>query len=894
MKRWLRAMLFTGGMLWAWLGGACTAYGKEKDSLEIEFHYIRYNEDYQDWNLWLWTNGNDGRAIILEPEGTEVTAKVTLEDVEEDTKVGILVRKGNWEEKDIPEDRFLDLTKSRDGKLQVYLWQEEPEVYYDKQEAAVRILNASLESETEICFKAYIQEGEEETFRIEDKDGNPVACKTKKAERNGSLVSGSLILDEAAELPNTYYLTIGRTKKSIRFGGIYDTKLFRRNFIYRGDDLGVTCRENKSCFCLWSPMAESVTLCLYEAGEGGTPFASYPMERGRKGVWRCEVEEDCKNKYYTYQVNVQGEEWEVTDPYAQSTGINGQRGMIVSHEEASPENFEDDGFRRTPDKREVILYEMSVRDYTSDEASGIKERGKYLGLTEENTKNPQGDSTGLSYLGELGITHVHLLPIQDFGGLDEKKPEESYNWGYVPMNHFTPEGAYSTDPFHGEVRVKECKEMIKSLHEKNIGVVMDVVYNHTYQNVDSNLNRIVPGYYYRIDENGIFSDGSRCGNELATEREMVRKYMIDSLRYWMEEYHVDGFRFDLMGLIDVETMKTVEKEIYRINPDAVLYGEGWNAGESIYEGETMESLQAWQTPGIGTFNNVFRRAVQKYVCGMTEEESTLLGMRFGFAGAGKRPAILKRMGSWTKNPLQCINYASCHDGYTLWDLITLNCPNEDEAMWERRDRFGAAAVLLCQGTPFIQSGEEFLRSKTSESNPEVKYSNSYNASDYVNKIAWENRTVHKNVQEYYTGLAEFRKAHPGLAIRSQRELNRKLVYIDNLPQNVLGYYTSERKNIFQDYEICILLNPTGEAVEYLPKAGAWEIYVNGDAAGTELLETKAEGEPLCAEPVSAVAAVRTVIRTDKIVFAFVITVLVITAGGVVYRYRRKRAWSKSE
>ncbi|MDE6184958.1 MAG: type I pullulanase, partial [Lachnospiraceae bacterium] len=633
---------------------------------------------------------------------------------------------------------------------------------------------------------------------------------------------------------------------------------------------------------------------VYQEGSGDNLIKSEPLSYTKQGVFSVTLSGNYANQYYTYLVNVQGSEWEVVDPYAKSTGVNGERGMILAKDEGMPEGFKEDTYIQDTQREDVILYEMSVRDYTSDIDSGILHKGKFLGLTEENTVNSAGDSTGLSYLAELGITHVHLLPIQDFGGVDEEHPEEAYNWGYNPVNYFVPEGSYATDPYHGEVRVQELREMIQSLHGQGIGVVMDVVYNHTYYSADSNFNRIVPGYYHRIKEDGSFSDGSKCGNELATERAMVRKYVIDSVKYWMEEYHVDGFRFDLMGLIDVETMKELEKEVFRLNPHAVVYGEGWDAGETIYQGERMESANAYLTPGIGTFNNVFRRAVQNYICGFVEEESTLLGMKFGVAGAGNHPDTVARMGTWTAKPLQCINYASCHDGYTLWDLITLNCPEEEQEFLKRRDRFGAACVLLCQGTPFLHSGEEFLRTKVSPNNPDVKYGNSYDAGDEVNALDWKSRTENKDVLEYYRGLISFRKEHRGLRYVTQRQLNKNLVFMEDLPENVMGYYAREPINLFMDNQICLLFNPTQEAVEFLPASGIWEIYVDDHRAGTECLEVIAEGETLCVEGVSALAAVRTVVRVDRIVITIIVTLLTMAVLCIVIRKSRRKKYERNE
>lgn len=868
-----------------WFGMEGQAYGAEKE-LNVEVHYIRYDEDYEGWNLWLWTDEQAGQSYSFAACEDGVKAQISLEQIDDASQIGILVRKGDWEEKDIEEDRFLDISKAKDGKLSVWIWQGERTIHYEKQEADIRIMDACLESEQEVTFQAYL--GSDAEFRVMDRNGKEYPWETRRMNRDGSLVSGSLILKDKVSLPGTFYLTIGEAKESIRFGGIYDSETFLENFVYEGDDLGAVCTQEECSFRVWSPMAEEVTLLLYEEGKGGEPVLSEPLSLGEKGVWQLTLPGNYEKKYYTYLVNVQGSVYEAVDPYAKSTGVNGERGMILSAKGGMPKGFEEDSFLNSWKKEDVILYEMSVRDYTSDPASGVENKGKYLGITEENTVNGQGESTGLSYLAELGVTHVHLLPIQDFEGVDEENPKVEYNWGYMPMNYFVPEGSYATDPYDGEVRVRECREMVQSLHAQNIGVVMDVVYNHTSRGGDSNFNRIVPGYYHRIDREGNYSNGSNCGNEFATQRPMVRKYIIDSLKYWMETYHIDGFRFDLMGLIDVETMQIIARELHRINPNAILYGEGWDAGESIYEGERMDSPNAYRAPWIGTFNNVFRRAVQKYVCGLTEEEDTVLGMRFGFAGAGDNPNTVERMGSWTENPLQCVNYATCHDGYTLWDLIILSCPGEEEELLRQRDCFGAACVLLNQGMPFIHSGEEILRTKSDPDNPDRKYGNTYNIGDEVNAIAWEDRSKNKDILEYYKGLIAFRKEHKGLSSKTQEELNQNVTFIEDLPENVLGFYVRESVHFFQDRQLCLLFNPSQDTVEYLPVSGEWEIYVNAQHAGTEPVAVVQKGEVLQVEGASALAAFRTVIRWDRILMAALLTVAILGMMLWVSRKKRKR------
>ena len=380
--------------------------------------------------------------------------------------------------------------------------------------------------------------------------------------------------------------------------------------VYEGNDLGAVYTPKMTRFKVWAPEAESVKLNLYKQGEGDNLIEQHVMKKSVNGTYVFEKQGDCSGIYYTYTVVNHGEEQEAVDPYTQSAGVNGQRGMVIDLAKTNPQGFELDEYRNPEHITDAIIYEGSVRDFTMDESSGVFHNGKFLGLTEANTTNHFGEATALDYISDLGITHVQILPAFDFETVDEKNQKAQYNWGYDPDNYNVPEGSYAVNPYDGAVRVQEMKQMVLALHSRGIGVIMDVVFNHTYRRDDSNLQKIVPGYYYRSDETG-YTNGSGCGNEVASDRPMVQKLIVDSLIYWAKEYHIDGFRFDLMGVLDIDTMNVIAERLKEIRPDIYLYGEGWNGGPSSLEEEKRAfKASAKKMPGIGMFNDDIRDTIK--------------------------------------------------------------------------------------------------------------------------------------------------------------------------------------------------------------------------------------------------------------------------------------------
>ena len=620
--------------------------------------------------------------------------------------------------------------------------------------------------------------------------------------------------------------------------------------VYTGNDLGAVYSPKMTRFKVWAPEAESVKLNLYKQGEGDNLIEQHIMKKSANGTYVFEKQGDCNGIYYTYTVVNHGEEQEAVDPYTKAAGVNGQRGMVINLAKTNPQGFELDGYRNPEHITDAIIYEGSVRDFTMDESSGVFHNGKFLGLTEANTTNHFGEATALDYISGLGVTHVQILPAFDFETVDEKNQKAQYNWGYDPDNYNVPEGSYAVSPYDGAVRIQEMKQMVLALHSRGIGVIMDVVFNHTYRRDDSNLQKIVPGYYYRSDETG-YTNGSGCGNEVASDRPMVQKLIVDSLIYWAKEYHIDGFRFDLMGVLDIDTMNVIAERLKEIRPDIYLYGEGWNGGpSSLAEEKRAFKVSAKKMPGIGMFNDDIRDTIKGsvfyddhlgFVNGGTHLENAL---RYSITGAVAHPQVdYDAYGSkpWAKEPGQSINYVSCHDNYTLWDKLSVSCPEASEEKKKAMNRLCAAIVFTSQGVPFIQAGEEFLRSKPL---PEKKgfAENSYNMPDAVNSIKWDN--IHE-----YPDMMALRKAHPVFRMQSEAEMTQNLCFLSDTPENVVAYLLKGKGADDTPENILVIFNGNDEEILYNLPEGKWKILVDDKTAGADgkkIISAKADVEPLSA------------------------------------------------
>lgn len=617
---------------------------------------------------------------------------------------------------------------------------------------------------------------------------------------------------------------------------------------YGGNDLGVLYTQEKTIIRIWAPTALEVELRIYEQSTDGEPIRIDQFLKAENGTWTITLHGNLNGYFYTIKVN--DGEWlnETPGVDARAVGTNGHRGLIFNPEETNPEGWQSDRRIECYNPVDAIIYELQVRDFSIAASSGIKNKGKFMAFTEQGTLSPQGLSTGTDHLKELGITHVHLLPINDFSTVDENAPDQSYNWGYDPQNFNSPEGSYATNSKNTS-RISELKKLVKSLHDAGIGVVLDVVYNHTALTRRSYLNQTVPGYYYRQKFDGTFSNASGCGNELATERTMVRKYLLDSLQYWATEFHLDGFRFDLMGIYDLETMNQIRAKMDEISPSILLYGEGWMADSSPLE-ETYRAVKTnvSKMNRIAVFNDDFRDGIKGdsfrpqskgFVSGQTVEEETI---KFGISGACFHPQIVygyveHSKSPWAKEPWQCVNYASCHDNHTLYDKLILSCPEASEEQLSRMVRLAGALVLTSQGIPFLHAGTEMARTKLGDHN-------SYKSSDQINQIDWNRKSTHFETFKYYQGLIRLRKNHPAFRMTSSEQIREHLIFSEDYMPGVASYVLVNHANGDEWRTILVVFNANVQSVKFpIKKHIGWRIVAH-DTAINEKSILYAEGKEI--------------------------------------------------
>ena len=586
-------LIFTSSMpVSATQGEAVMSKGIE-GKVAITLHYYRFDNQYENWDIWSWAP--EGVAFALDGED-EFGKKgiITFDNVSKDTQIGFIVRKSDWSQKEGNSDRFVDKTKLKsDGTGDIYIIEGIETVYTTLADAKQviadlkkpRVTIAQFDSLNTISFET--NQKITKKHRITVKRNQTVKkVPIKSIILNKDNIGGTIVLKNKMLPYKTYTLKIqGLMKKDITIGNLYSSKNFTKQYTYQGK-LGAIYQKAKTKFVFWSPTAKKVSIAFYGKDGHNTDkiTSTLSMKRGKNGVWTATKKGNLDGMFYTYQVVHSGKEQSIVDPYAKAVGVNGTRAMVINLDSTDPEGFLEEKRPTIKSPTDTILYEMHIRDFSISNHSGVSKenKGKYAGVWENNTKIPNTDvTTGISHLKELGVTTVHLLPSFDHQSIDETKLEEAqYNWGYDPKNYNVPEGSHSSNTYDGQTRITEYKKMVQELHKEGISVVMDVVYNHTGATIDSELNKAVPNYYYRQNATGEFSNASGCGNETASERAMVRKLIVDSVTYWAKEYHVDGFRFDLMAIHDQDTMREIREALDKINPSILIYGEGWTAGDS--------------------------------------------------------------------------------------------------------------------------------------------------------------------------------------------------------------------------------------------------------------------------------------------------------------------------
>ena len=588
--------------------------------------------------------------------------------------------------------------------------------------------------------------------------------------------------------------------------------------IYSGD---------KTEFSVWSPKAEAARLLLYRSVQDTAAFMTCDMKKSKGGLWKVTVREDLKGALYTFQVMMNGQ-WldETAGIAAKAVGVNGWRGAVIDWSETDPEGWAED---RSPEIKpsDIIVYELQHRDFSIHANSGIVNKGKFLALTEQGTVNPDGLSTGIDHLKELGVTYIQLLPSTDFATIDETRLEDNqYNWGYEPLNYNAVEGSFSTDPYNPVTRIKEFKQMVQALHAAGFRVILDVVYNHTTNASTTGFERTMPGYFFRMREDGTFFNGSGCGNETASEREMFRKYMIESLEWWMKEYHIDGFRFDLMAIHDIETMNQISERLHAIDPNVVIYGEGWAAMDPAYPSDQIAlKVNTYMLDKVGAFSDNIRDAIRGplgcenagFMDGVAGNKANV---EFGIAGGVEHPQV--SVERWTSNPLQHVSYVSCHDDHCLRDRLEV-ATKASEAERLKMVKLAQTAVYTSQGIPFIFNGEELYRHKQG-----VK--NSYNQPDSINAIDWTYKTTYKDLVDYYAALAAIRHAHPGFCLGDADLVREKLEFIEVADPCVVAFRIKDLEGIDSAKSLTVLLNGSKKAVKLAIPQGEYVVLAqNGEA-----------------------------------------------------------------
>ncbi len=871
MKKRIVSILLAVIMVATLICGAIPTMAADRGDIIIRIHYHREDGDYTNWQLWAWDFDGKGNIYGTGLDGSPTdSAAYAYEEGEDEViftigaksgtmRIGYIVRKGEWEAKDVEFDQHINITGILSGTVDFYVESGVPSqtsgdistmpsvddlvekgfmVKGDDVKEGIMVTNASYKTAnrdgkpemTVTVSSGLSYEADLNTFKVFNSDGEVGIESMRLAGTNYYLV-----LSEELNLSRGYSISFEGSNYDVTMPDYYSTEEFVSQYIYEGDDLGMTYTKESTKLRVWSPLALSVSVNLYNKGsraEEENPFKTVEMTPDVNGTWVTTLEGDMNGIYYTYVVTTDTETNEACDPYARTTGVNGNRAMIIDLDATDPEGWEDD-VNPNADLRYVdsVIYELHVRDASIHESSGVKDelKGKFLGLIESGTKTSGGVSTVLDHMIDLGVTHVHLLPSYDFATVQEDKLDDDtvshFNWGYDPQNYNVPEGSYSTDPYNGEVRVSEFKQMVQGLHNAGISVIMDVVYNHVYDSNKFCFNQIVDGYFSRPGSNG-----SGCGNDTASERAMVKKYIVDSVNYWVDEYHVDGFRFDLVGLIDVDTINEIVETVHAKRPDVIFYGEGWTMSTVLTTSATLATqTNSTKTPSFAYFSDTIRNALKGGTYG---------GVSKGFiSGAASNTAELfacfKGMPSWCSTPSQSINYISCHDNNTLYDHITMVTSDATAEQRVAMNKLGAAFYMTAQGIPFFQAGEEFLRSK-----PDGKGGydeNSYSSGDGVNALIWSDleNAAYKDVYDYYKGLIAFRKEHAALRMDDALDVNSNVSQLSGLAANVVGYEI--KADAVEDNNIVAVFNANREATSVTLPAGEWTVYVNALDAGTTAL-----------------------------------------------------------
>ncbi|MFU2029026.1 type I pullulanase [Bacillus wiedmannii] len=792
---------------------------------EVIIHYKEQSGNTKDWNLWLWGENANGKSY--EFTGEDEFGKYAKINIDGDyDRVGFIIRTNEWEKDG--GDRWIENIK--DGRAEVWILSGDDKVYTSKPSSDLSIQKATIDSFNEITVTTnvpfHIKERKIEIEGIKIKNISPY-------DRNSGNVTNKfkIITEQKIDLKQTYKVKIENVADTYtEIGKVIRSAEFDHSFYYGGNDLGNIYTPQHTKFRVWAPTASEAKLVTYKKWNDKIGN-EINMQQSEKGTWNAELTGNQKGLFYTYKVKI-GDKWtEAVDPYARAASVNGDKGAVVDLEETNPKKWKTNKKPKFKNPEDAIIYELHVRDLSIQPESGIKQKGKYLGVTEKGTKGPEGVKTGLDHMKDLGVTHIQLLPIFDYASINEENLNEpQYNWGYDPKNFNVPEGSYSTNPYEPTVRITELKQMIQTLHDNNLRVVMDVVYNHMYNAAESNFHKLVPGYYYRYNEDGTFANGTGVGNDTASERKMMRKFMVDSVTYWAKEYNLDGFRFDLMGIHDYETMNEIRKAVNQIDPSIILHGEGWDLNTPLAAELKANQKNAEKMKGIAHFNDNIRDGLKGSV--FEEKENGFVNGKENMEDRIKKGITAgidyDTNSSTYKDPEQVLTYVEAHDNHTLWDKLELTNPGDSEEVRKQMHKLSSSILLTSQGIPFLHAGQEFMRTKYGDHN-------SYKSLDSINQMDWLRRAAFNNEVDYMKGLIELRKKYTAFRMTSAEQIKKYITFID-VPKNVVAYTIDEKGSGNKSEYFMVTHNANREDIDItLPSKGPWKVLVDGKQAGSKTL-----------------------------------------------------------
>ena len=858
----------------------------EQVTLDINYH--NYDENYANISAIVYADDSNKQTISLEKiTDFGVSAEILLTDTLNQEKIIVEI---------LTDDHLIgsfDVKKIKDGKADIYLVENNERVFYTPSDAVYKpkAVTAKLSDtqtillETNMPFKAT-----EETMSVmvngKSAPIDSLSFEMVNNDFNGQ--SGIVKLSDKVSYTDDIVIIIPKFDEiNVQLGDVYDTEEFRTHYTYNGSDLGPTYLSNSTTFKVWAPTAQDINLVLFD-DYSSEVSERYDMIFDQTGVWTATVSGDLHNQLYAYEVKHQSDYEFVVDPYAKGVSVNGVRSAVIDLERTNPKLWDVDYKTNFTSITDAIMYEVHVRDLSMHSQSGIKNKGLFLGFAETGTTTNDGYSTGLDYIKELGVTHIQFMPIYDYGSVDESKDDYQYNWGYDPVNYNALEGSYASDPFAPDVRINEFKQAVQAIHDEGMKVTMDVVYNHVFSLNAMAFEKLVPGYYFRKEETGNYANGSGCGNETASERPMVRKFIVDSVTYLANEYNLDGFRFDLMGLHDVDTMNQVRASLNEIDPSITIIGEGWNMGNVLNEDSKANQNQAHLMSGIAHFNDTIRDGLkgsvfdsldQGFVNGKPGMESVVFS---GIVGG----IVLDDISTWGDiEPTQSVTYVEAHDNNTLYDKLKLSNPESKPAEIKKMHLLADSIVLTSQGVTFIHAGQEFLRTKLGDEN-------SYKSSDIVNRLDWLRREKNNDTVEYFKGLIKLKKEHKAFRFSTKEEIQNSITPL-SLENNVIAYHITS-DDVWES--IVVIHNANTEAVSVsLPENAVWEVVVKEGQAGIESIES-VSGDDVMVSGIDTVVMYKssdidtgnTTKDASNMIYVYIGVILLVAAGGVIIIKKRTK------